>query len=75
MKLLQYAQVVILQCGAYAIAAIKNALDAEKKAATAALISIASIAVGSLSNSTGTKILAGAVAATSAVLRKGNLKK
>ena len=75
LKLLQYAQVVILQCGAYAIVAIKNALDAEKKAATAAIISIASIAVGSLSNSTGTKILAGAAAATAAGVAVGQFGK
>lgn len=75
LKLLQYAQVVILQCGAYAISSIKNALDAEKKAATAALISIASIAVGSLSNSTGTKILAGAAAATAAGVAVGQFGK
>ena len=71
LKLLQYAQVVILQCGAYAIAAIKNALEAEKKAKTAALISIASIAVSSLSNSTGTKVLAGAAAAAAAGVAVG----
>jgi len=50
LKLLQNAQVVILQCGAYAIAAIKNAIAAEKKASSAALISIAALAVGGLSN-------------------------
>lgn len=75
LKLLQYAQVVIMQCGSYAIAAIKNAIVAEKKANTAALISIASIAVGGLSNSTGTKILAGAAAATSAGVAIGQFGK
>lgn len=75
LKLLQYAQVVIMQCGSYAIAAIKNAIAAEKKANTAALISIASIAVGGLSNSTGAKILAGAAAATSAGVAIGQFGK
>jgi tetratricopeptide (TPR) repeat protein len=75
LKLLQYSQIVILKCGAFAIAAINNAIEAEKKAATAALISIASIAVGSLSNSTGTKILAGAAAATSVGVAVGQFGK
>jgi len=75
LKLLQNAQVVILQCAAYAIASINNAIEAEKKAATAALISIASIAVGGLSNSIGTKIFAGAAAATAAGVAVGQFGK
>ena len=75
LKLLQYTQVVILQCGGYAIASIKNAINAEKKAATAALIAIVSIGVSSLSNSTGTKILAGAAAATAAGVAVGQFGK
>lgn len=75
LKLLQNAQVVILQCAAYAIASINNAIEAEKKAATAALISIASIAVAGLSNSTGTKIFAGAAAATAAGVAVGQFGK
>jgi len=75
LKLLQNGQVVILQCAAYAIASINNAIEAEKKAATAALISIASIAVGGLSNSIGTKIFAGAAAATAAGVAVGQFGK
>jgi len=45
LKLLQFAHLVILQCGSYAVAAINNARAADEKGTSAALISITSIAV------------------------------
>ena len=75
LKLIQYSQVVIMQCAAFAIAAINNALEAERNAKTAAIISLASVAVAGLSNSTGVKVLAGAAAATSAGISIGQFGK
>lgn len=71
LKLLLYSQVVILQCGAYAISSIKNAIEAKKNLQTAALIGLASAVVGSYSDTSSTKMLAGAAAATAAGVAVG----
>ena len=75
LKLIEYTQIVIIQCAAYAIAAINNAIEAEKNAKKAALLSIASVAVAGMSNSTGVKILAGTAAAASAGVAIGQFGK
>ena len=75
LKLIQYAQIVILQCSAFAVTSIQNALEAEKNAKTASLISLVSVGLAAVSNSTGVKILAGAAAATAAGVAVGQFGK
>ena len=70
-ELLAYSNLVLTQYADFAIQGIERAIQAEKDAAKAALISIAAIAVGSMADGVTTKILSGVAAGAAGAVAVG----
>ena len=69
--LIENVNVVLTQYAAYAIAGIKNAIKAEKDATNAAIIGIASVALGSMTSSSNLKAIGGIAAGVSGAVAVG----
>lgn len=70
-ELLAYSTLVMNQYANFAIQAIEKAIQAEKDAAAAALISVAAIAVGAMSDGMTTKVLSGVAAGAAGAIAVG----
>ena len=69
--LIENVNVVLTQYASYAIAGIKNAIKAEQDATNAAIIGIASAALGSMTSSSNLKVIGGIAAGASADVAVG----
>lgn len=69
--LIENVNVVLTQYASYAIAGIKNAIQAEKDLQKAALVGLASIAVGSMANSQSIKMISGVAAGAAGAVAIG----
>lgn len=73
--LLEHAILVVSKFADYAISAIKNLKEAEKKAKTAAFVSLASFAIAGMSDSRTTKIISSTVGASAVGIAVGQFAK